>query len=479
MNKDDHLIWESFKNRLPSAGPDDALKNTGPGENEEDTPYASGQVGGRDEEYGTGEVKLLLLRDEKFDCYLNGTVQSVRFFRGTIFNCEPYDGEFYNCESDEYGTIAITPDAHLKILDAPAGSTNTEDEDAEGRPGMQTYIYLDLYTGKTSVIPSREFQDAIDGLEKVRGKMTVYRGEEYMVLVVPAGTTVTEDAESADEKKERVQRGWQINKDRWAKWKKENPEAAAKNAARKAGKSENAEEQNRIVGNDVIQNDRVIGEFLGDSYSSKLTLNGKDMFMPGAPYAQTVNQGTHMGLWYKNKRHKLVVRDASKWKEFLSDIVATGDDKYWDGKKMHQHDHMGDKIAADNAYWSKRIAAGADQTPAENAENEPHGYPQGMTAIQNLVLNTLKKIGFELTKISHEDKERDKYPTVFMVRKQGPIGTYNVVDIDGMGYINGEPYKKYLANLKDEYGSEDAEGRSRAQQAAIAISLQKAGKKPS
>jgi hypothetical protein len=207
-------------------------------DSEEDVPYASGQVGGREEEYGSGEVKLLLLRDEKFDCYLNGTVQTVSFFKGTIFNCEPFDGEFYNCESDEYGTIAITPDAHLKILDAPAGSTNTEDEDAE---------------------------------------------------------------------------------------------------------------------------------------------------------------------------------------------------------------------------------------------NEPHGYPQGMTAIQNTVLNELKKRGFVLTKISHADKERDKYPTVFMMRSRGPM--HNVVEIDGMGYINGEHYKDYMANLKD--GSEDAEGRSRAQQAAIAISLQKAGKKPS
>jgi len=146
------------------------------------------------------------------------------------------------------------------------------------------------------------------------------------------------------------------------------PGAGPDAALRNTGAGENAEEQNRIVGNDVIQNDQVIGEFLGDSYSSKLTLNGKDMFMPGAPYAQTVNQGTHMGLWYKNKRHKLVVRDASKWKEFLSDIVATGDDKYWDGKKMHQHDHIGDEISATNEYWSKKIAAGADQTPAENAE---------------------------------------------------------------------------------------------------------------
>ena len=112
---------------------------------------------------------------------------------------------------------------------------------------------------------------------------------------------------------------------------------------------------------------------------------------------------------------------------------------------------------------------------AEDAENEPHGYPQGMTAIQNLLLNELKKRGFQLTKISHADKERDKYPTVFMMRSKGPM--HNVVEIDGMGSINGEHYKDYMDNLKD--GSEDAEHRSNAQNAAIAISLQKAGKKPS
>jgi len=110
----------------------------------------------------------------------------------------------------------------------------------------------------------------------------------------------------------------------------------------------------------------------------------------------------------------------------------------------------------------------------ENAE-EPHGYPQGMTAIQNLLLNELKKRGFELTKISHEDKERDKYPTVFMHKKDGPM--HKVAEICGMGTINGEPYKEYMMNLK--HAQEDAEHRSPAQQAAIAISLQKAGKKPS
>jgi hypothetical protein len=81
-----------------------------------------------------------------------------------------------------------------------------------------------------------------------------------------------------------------------------------------------------------------------------------------------------------------------------------------------------------------------------------------MTAIQNLLLNELKKRGFELTEISHADKERDKYPTVFMMRSRGPM--HNVVEIDGMGTINGEPYQEYLHNLKHD--AEDAEGVSAA-----------------
>jgi len=122
-------------------------------------------------------------------------------------------------------------------------------------------------------------------------------------------------SESADEKKERVQRGWDLNKNRWAKWKMENPEAAAKHAAKKAGKS-------------------------------------------------------------------------------------------------------------------------------ENAEHEPHGYPQGITAIQNVLINQLKKHGFTLTKISHVDKERDAYPMVFMQKSQGAM--HIGAEIDGMGYINGEPFKEYM-----------------------------------
>ena len=177
--------------------------------------------------------------------------------------------------------------------------------------------------------------------------------EEYgTIAVFPEGMkrlSREENAENADAKKERVQRGWQMNKDRWAKWKKENPEAAAKHAAKKQGKS------------------------------------------------------------------------------------------------------------------------------AENAENVPHGYPQGITAIQNTLINQLKKHGFKLTKIHHADKDRDAYPTVYMMRSVGPM--HSVAEIDGMGQINDEPYAQYLHDLKHD--AEEAEGRSNAQHAAIAIALQKAGKKPS
>jgi hypothetical protein len=68
-----------------------------------------------------------------------------------------------------------------------------------------------------------------------------------------------------------------------------------------------------------------------------------------------------------------------------------------------------------------------------------------MTAIQNLLLNELKKRGFQLTEIRHADKDRDKYPTVYMHKRSGPM--HSVAEIDGMGSINGEPYADYLANL--------------------------------
>jgi hypothetical protein len=112
---------------------------------------------------------------------------------------------------------------------------------------------------------------------------------------------------------------------------------------------------------------------------------------------------------------------------------------------MRKDDHL-----IFEALMSKLPGAGPDAAlrntgAGENAEDEPHGYPQGMTAIQNLLLNELKKRGFELTKISHADKDRDIYPTVFMKKQSGPMHT--VAEISGWGRINGEPYANYLANL--------------------------------
>jgi hypothetical protein len=200
-------MGENAENTQPGAGPDAALRNTGAGENAEGMSDAEYHNARKDafedagEELGHGPIKVQLKKNTTIDCYKAGTVQGVRFAKGTIFNCDVNVGDYYECDTEEYGGIAVFPEDVTVLKDEnaehvpltlgepdPALKNTGPGENAEGRPGMQTYIYLDLYTGKTSVIPSREFQDAIDGLEKVRGKMTVYKGEEYMVLVVPAGT---------------------------------------------------------------------------------------------------------------------------------------------------------------------------------------------------------------------------------------------------------------------------------------------------
>ena len=78
----------------------------------------------------------------------------------------------------------ISKDAKVTL---PKHETEEEEEE-DAQNAVQTYIYLDLYTGKTTIIPRNEFQEAIEGLEKVKGRLTVYRGEEYMVLVVPSAS---------------------------------------------------------------------------------------------------------------------------------------------------------------------------------------------------------------------------------------------------------------------------------------------------
>jgi len=79
--------------------------------------------------------------------------------------------------------------------------------------------------------------------ERHRGRQLIGMIRSYRAQHPNDPGPYAENAESSDERKERVQRGWDINKKRWAKWKMQNPEAAARHAAKKAaGKEENAEE---------------------------------------------------------------------------------------------------------------------------------------------------------------------------------------------------------------------------------------------
>lgn len=46
------------------------------------------------------------------------------------------------------------------------------------------YILIDLYTGKSELIPSDEVKVATYGLKKKKGVLNVWKGEEYMVVEV-------------------------------------------------------------------------------------------------------------------------------------------------------------------------------------------------------------------------------------------------------------------------------------------------------
>ena len=227
-----------------------------------------------------------------------------------------------------------------------------------------------------------------------------------------------ENAESADERKERTQRKWQMNKDRWAKWKKENPEAAAKHAARKAGKSaENAEDS---AEDKMRDRENVRDEKRRDTEVSAAFHYDP---MPGLMKAANEIRDLLHGAANDEARTEHIIKMAHT---ILGDPTEYDKNEY---RKM-----LDGLIVILNRFIVVPMNS-------ENAENEPHGYPQGMTAIQNTLINQLKKHGFTLTKISHADKERDKYPTVFMKKSQGAM--HKIAEIDGMGYINGESYRDY------------------------------------
>lgn len=85
-----------------------------------------------------------------------------------------------------------------------------------------------------------------------------------------------------------------------------------------------------------------------------------------------------------------------------------------------------------------------------------------LTAIQNVIVNELKKRGFQLTKVSHANAETDGHAVVFMKKQTGPM--HNMVEIGGMGEINGEHFQdgKQLKHMLDQLAAtqEDAEETS-------------------
>jgi hypothetical protein len=48
------------------------------------------------------------------------------------------------------------------------------------------YILIDLYNGSSEILPFEEAKEAVLGLKKKKGDLTLWKGEEYMVVeIVP------------------------------------------------------------------------------------------------------------------------------------------------------------------------------------------------------------------------------------------------------------------------------------------------------
>ena len=115
--------------------------------------------------------------------------------------------------------------------------------------------------------------------------------------------------------------------------------------------------------------------------------------------------------------------------------------------------------------------------PAENSEDrsvQAGGSIEDITDIQKQSMNLLQQHGFHVNKVSNAHAEQMGGPMVYMGKTTGAM--HQVAEVDPQGMINEETPEEYVQN---HVHAEDAEHRSNAQNAAIAISLQKAGKKPS
>ena len=119
MTRDDHLIFEAFKNKGLS-----------------DYEYHKARKDafeGAGEEVGKGPIKVVLKHNTTLDCYKAGTVQGVRFVKGTIFNCDVNVGDYYECDTEEYGGIAVFPDDVKVLKDSSEGKEEDSEDSAEDK----------------------------------------------------------------------------------------------------------------------------------------------------------------------------------------------------------------------------------------------------------------------------------------------------------------------------------------------------------
>jgi len=141
----------------------DNLQNMGMGENAEglsDAEYHKARkdaLHGAGEELGHGPIKVQLKQNTTIDCYKAGTVQGVRFVKGTIFNCDENVGDYYECDTEEYGGVAVFPD-DVTVL---SGEENAEQGTSGKRRLKYDYEWVTAFLPRDLDISNRAAQEKV------------------------------------------------------------------------------------------------------------------------------------------------------------------------------------------------------------------------------------------------------------------------------------------------------------------------------
>jgi hypothetical protein len=154
MDNDSRLIFEAFKDKGLS--------------DQEYHKARKDAYEGAGEELGHGPIKVELKKNTTIDCYKAGTVQGVRFSKGTIFNCDVNVGDYYECDTEEYGGIAVFPDDVRVLKDGSEDKEEDEEQrDAEvNRNSVQLLKQLKMLTNNAlrNVFATIETLDNVDSI---------------------------------------------------------------------------------------------------------------------------------------------------------------------------------------------------------------------------------------------------------------------------------------------------------------------------